>query len=152
MTNGIIASGGTMVWSNSWIAGTVTVQAGGQLFCAAPVGTYSYWLTLTNQGTVTGSSGSMNSGGTRIYNSSLWQITGNNFIGYNVTLVRDGVVVGPLLTPQGLTNGIWKLNASGALLPPVLQCHQLKLPLGLLAFRACLLKQNQPDQRRCCVC
>ena len=82
LTNAIVAAGGTMVWSNSWITGTLTVQAGGQLFCAAPVNTYIYSLTLTNEGTVTWSSGSMNIGGTRIYNSGLWQITGNNTMGY----------------------------------------------------------------------
>ena len=35
--------------------------------------------------------------------------------GNDVTLVRDGVVVGPLLAAQGLTNGLWNFNASGAI-------------------------------------
>ena len=61
---------GTMRWSNSWISGVLTIQVGGQLLCAAPGGSHLYSLTLTNQGTVTWSQGSLTTGGTQIYNTT----------------------------------------------------------------------------------
>ncbi|MEY4917163.1 MAG: hypothetical protein RL616_1076 [Verrucomicrobiota bacterium] len=81
----IITNGGTMTWSNSWINGTLTILPGGQLNCTAPVNSYLYGLIITNQGTVTWSGGGLSSGGppsTAIYNSGLWQITGNNTFAY----------------------------------------------------------------------
>ncbi len=81
----VITNGGTMTWSNSWINGALTILSGGQLNCAAPNNSYLYGLIITNQGTVTWGSGGLSSGGppsTAIYNSGLWQITGNNTFAY----------------------------------------------------------------------
>jgi hypothetical protein len=75
-SNNLVAAGGTMLWSNSWISGALTIQPGGQLLIASPAGVHIYSLTITNQGTVTWSSGSLTTGGTQIYNNGLWQITG----------------------------------------------------------------------------
>ena len=75
-SNDIVAAGGSMFWSNSWISGSLTIQPGGQLIISAPGGSHIYSLTVTNQGTVTWSSGSLTTGGTQIYNNGLWQISG----------------------------------------------------------------------------
>ncbi len=80
-----VNAGGTLTLSNAWMPGTLTVAAGGSLNLAASVNSYLYGLILTNQGTVTWSSGGLSSGGppsTAIYNSGLWQITGNNTFAY----------------------------------------------------------------------
>jgi hypothetical protein len=37
-SNNLVAAGGTMLWSNSWISGALTIQPGGQLLIASPAG------------------------------------------------------------------------------------------------------------------
>ncbi len=75
-SNSVVATGGTMLWSNSWLSGVLTIQSGGQLLISAPAGSHIYSLIITNQGTVTWSQGTLITGGTQIYNNGLWQITG----------------------------------------------------------------------------
>ena len=70
MTNTVVTAGGTLIMSNAWLSGALTVQAGGQLLFAGSAGAYIYSLIITNQGTVTWSSGSLAMGGTKIYGSS----------------------------------------------------------------------------------
>lgn len=77
-----VNSGGALTLSNAWMPGTLTVAPGGTLNFAGANSAYIYSLTLTNNGTVNWSSGSMSAGGTMIYNAGLWQITGNNTISY----------------------------------------------------------------------
>ena len=78
MTNSFVSAGGTLILSNCWMTGALTVQSGGQLLFAGSSGAYIYSLIITNQGTVTWGSGSLTAGGTKIYNNSLWQMTGDN--------------------------------------------------------------------------
>ena len=80
-----VNAGGALTLSNAWMPGALTVAAGGTLNLAPSVNAFLYGLILTNQGTVNWSSGSLSSGGppsTTIYNSGLWQITGNSPFNY----------------------------------------------------------------------
>ncbi len=76
-----VNAGGTLTLSNAWMPGTLTVAAGGTLNFAGANSAYIYSLTLTNNGTVNWSSGSITVGNTAIYNNGLWQITGDNAFG-----------------------------------------------------------------------
>lgn len=101
--NYFIASGGVMNLSNCWAANLISVQPGGLLNLAGSSGTTLYSLTISNQGTVNWSSGTLTIGNTpttQIYNNGLWLITGNN-----------GTSHGGGLQPIWVNNGI--LRKSG---------------------------------------
>ena len=76
-----VFSGGNLVASNCFIAGALTIQAGGQMLFAGSATKTIYSLNLTNLGTVVWSGGAIQFGSlpiTSITNGGLWQITGND--------------------------------------------------------------------------
>lgn len=133
-TNMIVTNNGTMTWSNSWINGALTILPGGQLNCAAPVNSYLYGLIITNQGTVTWSSGGLSSGGpptTQIYNSGLWQITGNGTFAYGG---------GGIGTPNWINTGT--LRKSGGTNTTSIDVFNFSNPGGLVDVQSGTLQFN----------
>jgi hypothetical protein len=85
--NSVVRANGVLTVTNSGLRGALTVQTGGQLNLAAASGLHLYNLALTNHGTVTWSNGTLSVGGsnsetTYITNNGLWEITGNNSMGF----------------------------------------------------------------------
>jgi hypothetical protein len=101
--NYFVATGGVLNIGDAWAANFISVQPGGQLNLYGASGATLYSLTISNQGTVNWSSGTLTIGSTpttQIYNNGLWLITGNN-----------GTSHGGGLQPTWVNNGI--LRKSG---------------------------------------
>lgn len=84
LTNSVVQANGTLMVTNEGVYGALTVKPGGELVLdTAGSGNFQiYSLSLTNQGTVTCTNGTVNQGGTFITNTGLWQITGNGDLHY----------------------------------------------------------------------
>ena len=74
-TNAFIT--GAFNWTGGFLAGNLTLTAGGTLTLAGAGNLDLPGCTLTNNGTVTWSSGTLRGGGTAIYNYGLWNATGD---------------------------------------------------------------------------
>ena len=95
-----VAANGVLVASNLWMNGALLVRPGGQFQLAGTSSKIFYSLIVSNQGTITWSGGNLSGGGavgTQIYNSGLFEMTGDNSI-YNgggggpVLLNNSGIV------------------------------------------------------------
>jgi len=87
LTNSAVLPNGLLQVTNGGLQGSLLVQAGGQLQVNAGGGLFFYNFALTNQGTVTWSSGLMSVGGnnsdtTTIANQGLFQIISDSSINY----------------------------------------------------------------------
>ena len=87
LANGSVLANGLLVVTNGGLQGSLLVQSGGQLQLNASSSLFLYNFALTNQGTVTWSSGNLQVGGnsgqtTVIDNAGLWQIAGDNNLSY----------------------------------------------------------------------
>jgi hypothetical protein len=76
LSNSVVQNNGILSVTNAGIYGDLTVTPGGELQFDSPGTMQLYGLSLTNQGTVTCSNGSLSVGGTFITNSGLWQMKG----------------------------------------------------------------------------
>ena len=88
MTNfGSVRANGILSVTNGGLQGKLSVASGGQLNLGGSAGKFLYNFALTNAGTVNWSGGGLSVGGnnsltTFITNSGLWQMTGDNNMGY----------------------------------------------------------------------
>ena len=100
LSNSVVQANGVLVVTNQGLLGAVTIRQGGELRLDSP-GMQLYDFSITNQGTLTWSNGSLAVGGsnnqfTYVTNSGLFQITGDTSMNYGgggrSTLYNAGLI------------------------------------------------------------